>query len=67
MDCNLVTKLKIQCFNFLFYCRAADLFKQIFLCLIGTVNMYAAVFMQETEAAARGSFFTVQAPTALWM
>lgn len=67
MNCNLVTKLKIQCFNSLFYCRAADLFKQIFLCLISTVNMYAAVFMQEAEAAAGGSFFTVQAPTALWM
>lgn len=28
MNCNLVTKLKIQCFNSQFHCRAADLFNQ---------------------------------------
>lgn len=28
MNCNLVTKLKMQCFNSLFHCRAADLFNQ---------------------------------------
>lgn len=28
MNCNLVTKLQIRCFNFLLYCRVADLFNQ---------------------------------------